>query len=60
MSVSYTLIGAITAIIGYHIHQSVFFTIMDFLFWGIVWIKWLIFHEVTLSIIKSAFAWFFV
>ena len=60
MSVIYTLFAALTAIIGYNIHQSIFFSLMDFLFCGLVWIKWLIFHEVNMSIIKASFAWFFV
>jgi len=30
MSVIYALIAALTAIIGYNIHQSIFFSIMDF------------------------------
>lgn len=47
-----------TAMIGYQIHSSTFWAIMDFIFWPIVWIKWFIFHEVTLSIIKEAFSWF--
>ena len=47
-----------TAMIGYQIHSSAFWAIMDFLFWPIVWVKWFIFHEVTLTIIKEAFSWF--
>lgn len=47
-----------TAMICYQIHSSTFWAIMDFIFWPIVWIKWFIFHEVTLSIIKEAFSWF--
>lgn len=47
-----------TAMIGYQIHSSTFWAIMDFIFWPIVWVKWFIFHEVTLSIIKEAFSWF--
>jgi len=47
-----------TAVIGYHIHSSIFWAIIDFIFWPIVWIKWVICHDVTLSIIKDAFSWF--
>lgn len=47
-----------TAMIGYQIHSSTFWAIMDFIFWPIVWVKWFIFHEVTLTIIKEAFSWF--
>jgi hypothetical protein len=47
-----------TAMIGYQIHSSGFWAIMDFIFWPLAWIKWFIFHEVNLTIIKSAFDWF--
>lgn len=47
-----------TAMIGYQIHSSTFWAIMDFIFWPLAWVKWFIFHEVTLSIIKEAFSWF--
>ena len=55
----YTVFSIITAMIGYTIHGSIFWSIMDFLFTPIAWIKWLAFHEVTLSIIKETFSWFF-
>jgi hypothetical protein len=47
-----------TAMIGYQIHSSGFWAFMDFIFWPLAWIKWVIFQEVTLTIIKSAFDWF--
>lgn len=57
------ILGAIfctaTAIIGYHMHHSLFWAIVDFVFAPLVWVKWLILHEVTLSIIRESFAWFF-
>ena len=49
-----------TAFIGHHIHGSLFWAIMDLIFWPIAWLKWFIYHEVTLSIIKETFSWFFV
>lgn len=45
-----------TAMIGYQIHSSFFWGVVDFVFWPIVWIKWLILHEVSLSIIKETFS----
>ena len=54
----WAVIGLLTAVIGYNIHQSVFFAFIDWLFWPIVWAKWLMFHEINLSIIKGAFAFF--
>jgi len=53
------LIAAIcTAIIGKQIHGSIFWAIIDFFFMPIVWIKWLIYQEVNLTIIKLAFDFF--
>lgn len=47
-----------TAMIGYQIHSSVFWAIMDFLFWPLAWCKWLICQEVNMSIIKETFNFF--
>lgn len=49
-----------TAMVGYQIHGSVFWSVMDFIFWPIVWCKWFIYHEVSVSIIKQAFSFFLV
>lgn len=50
--------AVITATIGHAIHGSIFWTIIDFFFWPIAWIKWIICQEVSLSIIKKAFSFF--
>lgn len=55
----YTIFCLITAILGYALHHSILWAIVDFIFAPIVWIKWIICQEVTLSIIKHAFDWFF-
>lgn len=47
-----------TANIGYYIHKSVIWAIVDFIFAPLVWIKWFVFRDVTLSIIKQSFEWF--
>jgi len=60
MKVVPLIFGLLTAIVGYEIHSSIFWSIVDFLLFPLVWIKWIILHEVTLSIIKGAFDWFFV
>lgn len=52
------IIAIATAIIGYEIHGSIFWTIIDFFFWPIVWIKWFICSEVNITIIKQAFDFF--
>lgn len=56
----YTIICVCTSMIGYTIHKSIFWSIVDFIFCPIAWIKWLFCKEVTLEIIKKTFEWFFV
>jgi hypothetical protein len=47
-----------TAMVGYHIHHDPFWACVDWVFSVVVWAKWFIFHEVTLSIIRDAFSFF--
>lgn len=47
-----------TAMIGYHKHESVFWSIIDGVFWPVAWGKWLILKEVNLTIIKETFNFF--
>jgi hypothetical protein len=54
----YTLICTATAMIGYTIHNSLFWAIMDFCFMPIALIKWFICHEITLKVIQDTFSWF--
>ena len=54
----YWIFSVPTAIIGMSIHGSIWWAIFDFLFYPFVWLKWLLFKEVNLSIIKSAFEFF--
>ena len=54
-----SLFALLTAIVGNAIHGSIFWTIMDFIFWPIAIFKWVIFQEINISIIKTAFSWFF-
>lgn len=56
----WTIFSLCTAKIGYAIHGSIFWSIMDYLFTTFAWIKWFIFSEVNISIIKKAFEFFFV
>lgn len=51
-------VSILTAMVGNTIHGSVFWTVMDFLFAPLPWLKWIIFQEVNLSIIKETFSWF--
>jgi hypothetical protein len=55
----YLIFSVITAMIGFTIHHSIFFSILDFIFWPIVWCKWLILHQVNLGIIKETFSFFY-
>lgn len=54
----YFLFAIGTAMIGYNIHDSIFWSFIDFFFAPLVWIKWLIMHQVNLSIIKETFNFF--
>lgn len=54
----YFFICLATSMIGYTIHNSIFWGVMDFIFMPFAWIKWLIYHEVTLGIIKKTFEFF--
>ena len=53
-------ISIVVGIIGYTIHGSLFWAIIDGFFYPIAIIKWLICHELTLAVIKKTFTWFFV
>ena len=55
----YMIVCLLTAMIGYTIHNSIFWSIMDFIFTPLAYMKWIIYHEVNITIIKETFAWFF-
>jgi hypothetical protein len=57
-SLVYLIFCICTAMVGYTIHGSVFWSIMDFIFTAFAWIKWLILHEVTLDVLQRTFNWF--
>jgi len=52
------ILGVLTSMVGYTIHNSIFWAIMDVLFWPFAWIKWLVLKQVNLSIIKETFEFF--
>ncbi len=53
------LVGSVlTTIIGQSIHGSFIWGVIDFIFWPLVWAKWLICKDVNMEIIKEAFSWF--
>ena len=55
----YAIFSVMTSMIGYHIHHSIFWAIVDFIFTPIAWIKWFICQEVTMTIIRDTFSFFF-
>lgn len=57
-NIIYWFFCLLTGLIGYEIHGSGFWAFMDFLLAPIAWVKWIILHEVNISIIKAAFSWF--
>ena len=54
----YLILATATSMIGYRIHGSIFWSIVDFFFMPIAWIKWFICQEVNMTIIKETFAFF--
>lgn len=56
--VLYWIFAVCVAIVGKAIHGSVGWAIVDFIFAPFVLLKWLIYQEVNVSIIKHAFDWF--
>jgi len=59
MKILYLIFSVLTAMLGYTIHGSIFWCIMDFIFTPITWVKWIIFHEITASVFQQTFPWFF-
>ncbi len=57
-SLLYTICCVCTAMIGYQIHHSIFWSIIDFFFAPIAWIWWLWQHEVNVSLIRETFSFF--
>ena len=53
------ILAVLTAMVGHTIHGSLFWSIIDFLFYPVAIIKWLICQEITLTVIHHTFPWFF-
>lgn len=58
-SIFYTIFCVLVAMVGYTIHHSLFWSIVDFFFTPFALIKWLICHQITMPIIHQTFSWFF-
>ena len=54
----YFFIAIATAMRGYRIHSSVFWTIIDFIFWPLALAKWVIMHQINMTIIHDTFSFF--
>jgi len=52
-------LGTPTSIVGYAIHHSLLWGFLDWVFFPLAWVKWLVCQEVSISIIKHAFSFFF-
>ena len=52
----YILYSVAAAMVGYQIHHSIFWSIVDFVFPIFATAKWLICHQVTASVIKATFS----
>lgn len=52
------LVSVATAMVGYQIHHNLFYSIINFIFWPISWVYWLVCHDVNLSLIKKTFEFF--
>ena len=55
-SLTHVLLSTATAMIGYTIHGSLFWSIIDFIFMPFALVKWLICHEITFDIIQRTFS----
>lgn len=50
------LLPFLVAMVGHTIHGSTFWAVMDALFWPFAIAKWLVFHEVSRSVIERTFS----
>ena len=52
----YLVIAVCVAMIGYQIHGDLSWSVLDFIFWPIALIKWLVCHQINLSVVKATFS----
>lgn len=52
----YIIVCVSTGMIGYEIHHSIFWAIINAIFWPISWIWWLATHQVNLTLIHHTFS----
>ena len=51
----YLIIATGSFMVGYTIHGTVFYSILNFFFWPISLIYWLVTKQINLTVIKSTF-----
>jgi len=56
---TYLIFCLCTSMIGYSIHGSVAWAIVNWFFAPLAWMKWLIMQEVNITIIRETFSFFF-
>jgi hypothetical protein len=54
----YLLLCVATAMVGYTIHGSIFWSIVDFIFTPIALVYWLITHQIDMTVIQHTFDFF--
>jgi hypothetical protein len=59
MRILWIIFNLAIAMIGFEIHSSYFWSVIDFMFSPIALAKFLICHELTLTVCKHAFSFFF-
>lgn len=59
MLILYFLFALFISNLGYYIHGSLFWSIIDFVFWPLVLLKWCWYREITVTVIQQCFSWFF-
>ncbi len=52
------IMATCSAMTGFQIHHSIAWACVDFLFWPVALIKWLICHQINLSLIQATFSFF--
>jgi hypothetical protein len=57
-SIIYLIFCVMTSMIGYHMHHSIFYAIINWFFAPLAWVYWIITHSVNLTIIKETFEFF--
>lgn len=58
-SLIYFLFTIGTGMISYTINHSIFWAILATIFTPVAWIKWLIYHDISMSILRETFSFLF-